>query len=178
MSKSKWVPLGLALVVLGAIVVSNNGASTPAPVDQMGGGVPESWLVRDGEVATFRYPQSLETEYIGNIDWPPRLQVLAEQYTCTEAGLETERAGVTREVEVEGTKYCVTEVSDAAAGSKYTQYAYAREFGEKTVILTFSLRFSQCANYTDEEKLKCEVEREMFNISSTIHEIAETIKLK
>jgi hypothetical protein len=178
MSKSRWILLIVALVVLGAIVVSNNRSSTPESGGQVGDGVSQSWLVRDDEVATFRYPQSLETEYIGNVDWPPHLQVLAGPYTCTEAGLETDRSGATHEVEVEDTKYCVTEVSDAAAGSKYTQYAYAREFGEKTVILTFSLRFSQCANYADEEKLKCEVERGMFDISSTIHKIAETIKLK
>lgn len=178
MSKSRRALLILAFVVLGVIVVSDKKSETPMPGGETMDNVPESWLTRESVEATFRYPQSLETEYIGNVDWPPRIQVLTEPYTCTEAGLETDRAGATREVEVEGTEYCVTEVSDAAAGSKYTQYAFARKLAGKIVILTFSLRFSQCANYPDEEKLKCEVEREMFDISSTIHKIAQTIKLK
>jgi hypothetical protein len=62
-----------------------------------------------------------------------------------------------------GREYCVTKVSDGAAGSTYTQYAYATAEGnDKTKIFTFTLRFVQCMNYDDPEQAECLSERDTF----------------
>ena len=78
---------------------------------------------------------------------------------------------------VDNRTYCVTKVSEGAAGSIYTQYAYAFPKNSKVVILTFSLRFPQCGNYSEPEKNECEGERETFDVDSIIDRIAQTLKL-
>lgn len=67
----------------------------------------------------------LTTKYITTVDWPPKVQTLNQSFSCTEAGVETQRAGQTKQVIVNDTTYCVTKNTEGAAGSVYTQYAYA-----------------------------------------------------
>ncbi|HXK39368.1 MAG TPA: hypothetical protein VJ837_00850, partial [Candidatus Paceibacterota bacterium] len=113
---------------------------------------------------SFKYPEALAVTYIEAIDWPPRAQVIEEEFRCIEAGEETDRAGRTEEREVDGRTYCVTTVADATAGSVYEQYAYAFPFGDRTMILTFSARYPQCGNYDEPERVACESEREAFDL--------------
>lgn len=125
---------------------------------------------------SFQYPETVSTPYITTSDWPPKVQVLNQSYTCTEAGVETERAGITEKRLVGGREYCVTTVTEGAAGSNYTQYAYAFAQGNKTVILTFTLRFVRCENYDAAQRTACETERASFNIESTVDRIARSLK--
>jgi hypothetical protein len=109
---------------------------------------------------------TLPTKYISTVDWPPQMRTENTPFSCTEAGSESERAGRTEKIVVNGHTYCVTKVTEGAAGSVYTQYAYARAENNNIEIFTFSLRFVQCGNYQDPEKSACEAERESFNVDN------------
>jgi len=134
------------------------------------------WKTTTSNGVTFQYPEILLTEYINAVDWPPQVQVLNEAFTCTEAGSETARAGQTIKRMVDDRIYCVTKESEGAAGSIYTNYAYAFPKDRKTIIFTFSLRAVQCANYDDPQKIACENERSAFDLDSTVNRMARSIK--
>jgi len=125
---------------------------------------------------TFTYPEKLPETYIHTVDWPPKLQIVGASFSCTEGGQAGDRAGVTRLRTIDGHAYCVTEVTEGAAGSVYTQYAYAAERDGKTVIMTFSLRAEQCGNYDEPKKTECETERANFDIGGTIDAMISTLK--
>ena len=139
----------------------------------------KDWKTFTGPVgdSTFKYPEVLSTRYIFSIDWPPQVQILEGPFICTEAGEATDRAGKTEERTINSRIYCVTEVTEGAAGSIYTQYAYAFQTGNKAAILNFSLRLVQCGNYSKSERQDCENERETFNIDGIIDQIAQTFTL-
>ncbi len=127
----------------------------------------------------FQYPKQLPFKYIYTIDWPPQIQILNNPFSCAEAGTETDRAGGTIKEPINGQTYCVTKETQGAAGSIYTMYAYAFPFEQnKTAIFTFSLRFSQCANYEDPNKAECETERASFDTNLVISQIASTLIVK
>ncbi len=136
------------------------------------------WKTTTSNGITFQYPETLLTTYINAQDWPPQVQVLSEPFTCTEAGLETDRAGQTTKRMVDDRTYCVTKENEGAAGSIYTNYAYAFPKDGKTIIFTFSLRAVQCANYEDPQKTACENERSAFDLDSTVDRMARSIKLQ
>jgi hypothetical protein len=125
---------------------------------------------------TFRYPEQLGTTYIHPVDWPPQVQVVNQAFSCVEAGTEIMPAGKTEKHIVENQTYCVTKESEGAAGSIYTQYAYAFPYKNQTVILTFTLRMVQCANYDDPQKTACENERASFNTDTVLDQIIRTIQ--
>ncbi len=133
------------------------------------------WKTATESGITFQYPETLLTTYINTQDWPPQIQVLNELYTCTEAGSETARAGKTEKQLVDNREYCRTSIVEGAAGSIYTNYAYAFPKDDKTVIFTFSLRAVQCANYDDPQKTACENERSAFDLDSTVDRMARSI---
>jgi len=125
----------------------------------------------------FKYPEKLYTQYIRVIDWPPQVNIIEENFSCTEAGSEIDRAGKTEKKTINGKDYCITKVSEGAAGSIYTQYAYAFGKNNKTIIFTFSLKFVQCVNYDETEKDSCEIERNNFDIYKIIVDIIESSKI-
>lgn len=108
--------------------------------------------------------------YARFFDWPPAVQHLAEPYTCTEAGASTSRAGKTIRKVISDREYCVTEIVEGAAGSMYTQYAYATRDGEGTLIATFSTKLVQCENYDDPQKSDCKRAQSIFNPDLSIHQ--------
>lgn len=126
--------------------------------------------------ASFSYPEALPTFYSEAIDWPPQVELIEGPFECTEAGSPTDRAGVTQSRTINGTEYCVTEVVEGAAGSIYTQYAYAMEKDEdEQVILTFSTRSPQCGNFDEQQRIACEQERNSFDLDDLVDQIAETL---
>lgn len=124
---------------------------------------------------TFLYPEALSTKYIRAYDWPPKVQVLTDKFNCTEAGSETARAGRTSRVLIGSNEYCVTKESEGAAGSIYIQYAYAFPKNGKTVILTFTTRETQCANYDEPNATECLTEREVFSMDDIADRMASTL---
>jgi hypothetical protein len=126
---------------------------------------------------SFRYPGELDTTYIHALDWPPAFQILEQPFSCNEAGLETARAGRTEGHVIDGQVYCVTKISEGAAGSIYTQNAYAFPKGNRVVVFNFSLRSVQCANYDDPQKSACQTEQASFDLNNLIHQIATSLIL-
>ncbi|MDD5318501.1 MAG: hypothetical protein PHF79_01625 [Candidatus Pacebacteria bacterium] len=125
---------------------------------------------------SFQYPENPVVKYMDAIDWPPKVQILNQPFTCTEAGSETARAGQTLMSTVNGRTYCVTRESEGAAGSIYIQYAYAFPKNDKTVIFTFTVRYVQCGNYSEPQKTECDNLRQAFNLDNVIDQIAQTFK--
>lgn len=121
-------------------------------------------------------PTTLATKYISVVDWPPKAQVTTDPFICTQDGSETARAGKTEQKTINGTTYCITTSSEGAAGSVYTQYAYAFPQHNKTVILTFSLRFVQCANYDQPAQKECQTERAAFTPDTILDQIAHAVQ--
>lgn len=133
-------------------------------------------IIINSEGITFEYPKQLSTTYIHTVDWPPQISVATGPFSCNEAGEESARAGKTEKQMVGNHVYCVTQISEGAAGSVYTQYVYMTAVGNNKVLtLIFSLRFVQCANYDEQQKAQCEEERKVFDISSLVDRIVETI---
>lgn len=186
-------PYFIILVVIGLLLISFfvfslKQTETPEAPEPQGESLPghqnisgltenEDWKTfEDAELSyTFRYPESLETNYISTVDWPPQVQITPEPFTCTSAGDVIDRAGKTEEKVINGTQYCVSEISEGAAGSIYHQYAYGFELGESTVYLTASLRFVQCANYDEPEQSDCKNEQETFEIDTLMDRIVQTL---
>lgn len=126
----------------------------------------------------FKYPQDLGTKYIQAFDWPPQVAVIDGPLQCTEAGTTTARTGKTTQQTINGHVYCVTRIDEGAAGSIYSQYAFARQMEDgRVAILTFTLRSPQCGNYDDPKKTECQNEESNFNIGSVIDQIFSTLKL-
>jgi tryptophan-rich sensory protein len=138
------------------------------------------WKLFDDQIhdTAFFYPETLPTDYIHTVDWPPQVQVIHQPFSCTEGGSEIARAGKTEKLVVDGDEYCVTKETEGAAGSVYTMYAYAFPKNQKTIILTFALRRVQCANYDDPQKTACEKERLSFNTDILAHKIIQSIAVK
>lgn len=126
----------------------------------------------------FEYPEKLYTQYIRIIDWPPQINIIEQGFSCIEAGSEIERAGKTEKITIDNQEYCVTKVSEGAAGSVYTQYAYAYPKNNETIIFTFSLKFVQCYNYDELEKSLCEDERNNFDINQIISDVIKSAVIK
>lgn len=126
----------------------------------------------------FRYPPDFGTAYIHALDWPPMIQLLEGPLECTEAGSETARAGRTELAEIDGRRYCVTRVTEGAAGSIYTSYAYAFEKDGRVAILTFSARAVQCGNYDEPQKSECDADRAAFDPDEIMAEVARTVTVR
>lgn len=133
------------------------------------------WLTKVEDDVTFKYPEDLGTNYISAVDWPPEAQVLNDAFDCVEAGTTDSRAGKTERRVVDSREYCVTTVSEGAAGSIYHQYAYVFQKDDSYVALTFTDRQTQCANYDEIQKAECEVERQTFNLDALVDRIAKTL---
>lgn len=146
----------------------------------------ELWKTTTNRGVTFQYPEALLTTYIHTEDWPPHIQILNDPFPCTEAGLETARAGKTEKRLVDGREYCRTSIVEGAAGSIYTQYAYAfplnsigsTQTNRKTVIFTFTTRATQCGNYGEAERKVCEEERQTFDIDGIVDRMARTLQFE
>ena len=123
---------------------------------------------------TFKYPQDLNTTYINASDWPPQVQVLSGPFACVDAGEPNARSGQTLAKTINGHNYCITIVSEGAAGSTYLQYAYETTMQDKNLYFTFTLREPQCANYDDPQKTTCETERKSFDVDNLIDNIIQT----
>ena len=106
--------------------------------------------------------------YVTAQDWPPHIQKTNDAFSCTVAGAESERAGQTALRAIGNRLYCVTVVSEGAAGSTYRQYAYATAVGQGTQIAMFTFRFPQCMNYDEPKRSACQSEQAAFSADSLI----------
>jgi hypothetical protein len=191
MERNKIILAALAVLVVavGFVLYFKNESSTGSPTPTStatstntgsnSGSLTAGWKEYSDpkQGITFKYPEKVATQYVGTVDWPPKAQVLSGLLACTQAGTTTARAGKTALRTVNGHTYCVTEVVEAAAGTMYTQYAYAFPKNGKTVILTFTIRKPQCANYPEPQKSDCLLDQSVFDPDGLIDRIAQTVVL-
>jgi len=156
------IVLLLVLSVIGVILFTQNPAPS-TPVNQT------SSITITPTVSSSISPTSvsqLPTKYITAQDWPPKVNVENKAFSCIQAGSTNSPAGQTKQITINGHIYCVTVESEGAAGSIYSQYAYARPQGNTTQIFTFTLRFVQCENYPQPQMTECQSERNNFNVDN------------
>jgi len=171
----------LILISLGAYFyyVKNNHevvSSIPELEEVVSDVAPNGWVEEKGDGYKFYYPASLSLDFINLVDWPPAVQLLTDKFSCTEAGDEIAVAGKTTLIEMDGVKYCRTQESEGAAGSIYNQYAYAFDFEDKTMVMTFTTRQPQCLNYDSPQSESCMQEENQFNPDQLIDSIVKTVK--
>lgn len=135
-------------------------------------------FVDDKTGITFQYPEKILTNYISTIVWPPKASEKQEPFVCNEGGTEISQAGQTVKQSINGHDYCVTKESEGAAGSVYTNYAYAFPYNNTTIILTFTLRAVQCDNYDESKKSECKQERELFDPDQMADQMAQSLTFK
>lgn len=136
------------------------------------------WQTAIENLYSFKYPTQFSTKYIHTVGWPPKITISDTKLVCIESGKEIQYGGITEKKIINDYEYCVTRVVEGAAGSMYTQYSYAKEMKGKTVVLTFTTRAVQCANYDGPQKSECEKERADFNIDEIADGILSSVVLK
>lgn len=109
--------------------------------------------------------------YVNITDSPKITKIEDADFVCTIAGEETERAGKTETVEIDGVEFCKTVVSEGAAGSIFYQYAYVFSKEEQRLRLTFTVRMPQCVNYDSPQKEACMEQQEKFNPDNIVANI-------
>lgn len=151
---------------------------TPAKVVNLSAVKNYEWVEQNNTEAgvSFKYPQTLLTQYMHVQDWPPQIVVSNNIFSCTQAGSEIAPGGKSILHIINMHTYCVTTEMQGAAGSMYTQYAYAAEKNGQTLIATFSIRAVQCGNYEEPKKTECEQERASFDLDTVVDQIFESIK--
>lgn len=133
----------------------------------------------DGNII-FKYPENLGTKYINTVDWPPKVSLTNDPFSCAEVNSSENKVGENRLITINGREYCADKVSEDAEGDAiYTKYAYALAIKQShMLIMTFSLSFSPCSNYDEPEKSDCQKEQQFFKVNALADQIiSESFKL-
>lgn len=157
------------IVIIAAVVVATIVLLSKAPED--------SWKTFSSleEKITFKYPETLDGKYIDIEPWPPQVGTAVEAFTCPEGDVGIQNAQ-TKKLSLNSKEYCVTTVSEGAAGSTYTQYIYTKAAKDNTLYLTFVMRTPTCANYEDPEKVACETELQAWSPDPTMTQILDSVR--
>lgn len=95
---------------------------------------------------------------------------------CQETPLESSLPLRLIKKEMGGHDYCIGISSEGAAGSVYSQYAYATLINDNVYLVQFVARFNNCANYPEAEMSRCQAERESFDINALVAQEIAKIK--
>lgn len=128
----------------------------------------------------FMYPEALSTTFVSAQEWPPRVELTANSYSCTEGPIEAADGPLTiltRKM-VGDREYCVASFNEGAAGSTYTTFEYTTQQGDFVPRIVFTLRYPQCANYPEPQASACRSEQERFDIDGLVDRIAQSIKMQ
>lgn len=128
----------------------------------------------------FMYPKSLPTTFISAQEWPPLVELVANNYSCQEGPI-TAADGPLKESKkhtVGDREYCVTMSSEGAAGSTYRTYEYSTDQGDFVARVVFTLRFPQCLNYNEPQASACAAEQSSFDIDGLVDRIAQSIRMQ
>jgi len=142
--------------------------------------IPSDWLtyIDTAQGISFKYPKNLSTTYISTQEWPPKITISNEDFSCNETPPTSSLPNRVIERTVDNHKtYCVTANSEGAAGSVYNAYTYSTEMDGKLLTGNFILRFTQCSNYPSEQEKLCSGERETFDLDSVIDRILQSVAL-
>lgn len=103
-------------------------------------------------------------------------EIKNNEIECKETDLASSFPFRISKKEMNGRKYCISASSEGAAGSVYTEYAYATVIENKVYLIKFIARYPQCDNYPEEENIKCKRERESFNLDILVDKEIGLIK--
>ncbi len=133
-------------------------------------------FVSDKNEFSFLYPKEIGTTYISTEAWPPVVTSTAATTLICNATGDGVTAGQKQAKVINNRDYCVTTMSEGAAGSIYTTYNYETLVNEKMFTVTFTLRSVQCMNYDQPKQGECLAEREKFNPDELVAPLVESIK--
>jgi hypothetical protein len=128
----------------------------------------------------FMYPEVLPTKYITAQEWPPKVTLSGDTYSCTK-GERVDTRGermTTEERVVIDRAYCVAHVSEGAAGSTYTTYEYMTTQSDFIAHVRFTLRLPQCMNYSEPEQHACVAEQKNFDIDGMVDRIVSSVRIR
>lgn len=100
--------------------------------------------------------------------YPNEFKVVDGEIDCDETSPELSLGLRIMKRVINGKNYCVGALSEGAAGSVYTQYAYATVIDNNVYVTTFLARDVDCNNYPESEKIECQAERESFNLDNLV----------
>jgi len=125
---------------------------------------------------TFQYPKESLAKYVSVAEWPPVITIETGTYSCKTTPLEvSSMSEITSQRMVDNRTYCVNVKNEGAAGSVYSSYTYTAIKIGKLVKVSFTLQYSNCDNYDEEQRKACTSEREAFDIDSIVDRIVQNI---
>lgn len=141
-------------------------------------GAEDDWRSKEDEAAgfTFTYPVTLGTNYVTPQQWPPTFTKATSTESCEPDEKEDASATTSSATTFNGVNYCLRERSEGAAGSRYTTYAVSFPKGNEQLIMHFSLRRVQCANYEGSEQSACTSAQDSFKVVELVDAIRATIR--
>jgi len=153
-------------------------AACPLPTVVKTPSIPANWLtyIDNREGISFRYPKKLGAQYISSQAWPPAITISSQSFVCAETpGASSLPSRILKRL-VDDRVYCVTAMSEGAAGSVYTEFIYTTQKDKQLVTAKFTLRYPQCVNYDDPAKTTCQNEREAFDLDGLVDKIFTSLK--
>ncbi len=131
----------------------------------------------------------LNTEYIGSQDWkvkivneeekyPPKFKINDGQIDCKITSSESDLLYKTIKRRIDGRIYCIESLSEGAAGTIYTQYAYSTIKSGSLIMVSCVIRYPQCINYSEPQRTECANERETFDLDKIISYIVKNLSVK
>jgi len=131
----------------------------------------------------------LNTEYIGSQDWkviivneeekyPPKFKITEGQIDYKIISSESGLVSKTVKRKIDGRIYCIESLSEGAAGTIYTQYAYSTIKSGSLIMVSCVIRYPQCMNYSEPYKTECENEHETFDLDKIIDFIVKNMSVK
>ncbi|MDB5260626.1 MAG: hypothetical protein JWN37_857 [Candidatus Nomurabacteria bacterium] len=136
----------------------------------------------NGSTVTFNYLSSLGNIYILPVTWPPKLEIVDDESSCT---IDINKISENKKVEskvINGHTYCISTVSEGAEGRTHAIYTYTfphKEADTSHVMrLTVDLLLTSC-NYADRtNKEACERKSKSFDLDNIVDHMMQTVKVQ
>ena len=129
---------------------------------------------------------NLNKDYIESQNWkvevlkkrkqfPSKYKITEGQIDYLESHSESEFISKIIRRKINGRIYCVESKSEGAAGSFYSEYSYATIKNDNLVIVRCVIRYSQCMNYSEQDRSCCLEERESFDLDKIVDHIVNNM---
>lgn len=161
--KQNLIAIGVSLIILIVLAIFVPPSKLSIPADTS-----TATTTDQTDNSGARVVGQLPTKYITADNWPPQFSIVTDPFTCKAGTTGGDVGSTTIEKTINGHDYCVTTMTEGAAGSSYTTYTYLTSVQGNTLKTTFTLQYPQCANYDDPQKTECIAERSSFNIDSYV----------
>jgi hypothetical protein len=174
MGKNIWFLVPVLLLFLSvSYLFSLREVPEEAPSEHLGW--IESTATPQGIV--FSYPRELEGSYYFAAEWPPIVERVVNEYSCSNVEGTDGPVSFVEERSIDGKLYCISERSEGAAGSRYTTYEYSTDRGDAVMRTVFTIRFPQCLNYDNARQEECEAEQSSFDPDDLAKELIDSARL-